>query len=707
MKSFVLSLFIALGFVEVVNAQNFVANPDTTYPLVTIQEIQAINLDSLKAINGDDAKSPYEGKIVRFQGVVMVAPVASNRKPIMWAGGRWQTYVQSVDGQPFGGLIAIQNDTTAANQATNVASLDSGDVVEFTGTVSEFNTTTQAAILLTPITPISIVGAMDRPKPIVLKLSDFINNGAKVIDAEKYEGMYVEIRNVVTLNRNASSGVFNFQDENGNVMGMTDQSGYFTKRAHRLNGLTDYDAPNDGTTLEYIRGFVQSRLPGGNNLGFYILPAYPGDIKVGTTPTTISSVTRDKGLVKPTDGVKISTVAFDTDGQVKKIEVIYRVNNAAPITAPMTVDPNDPDLYTFTVPAVNIDSAIVDYYIRAVDNNDLVSSNPTDTVRSRIFYQVLNRPLTIADVQYTPVAVPRGGYFGFEVEVEGFVTADSSDINSPTRMYIQDGEGPWTGLWINGPGALTLKRGDYVKVKGKVNEDFNVTRLDSVFSVTKLVTVKPFPKPSKIKTGFFSVQPSDINEWEKWESVLVTYDSVTVTEKSADGASNFGEINVSDGSGKTRIELQEGNHVYHNAWGLGLTGTEINVGDKFAKVTGILYFSFSNYKLLPRKDDDFVGYVPNSLDRVNANPTEFVLEQNYPNPFNPSTTIQFSLAQAGNVSLKVYDVLGQQVAELVNGELSSGSYKVTFDASLLPSGMYIYKIDAPNFTNTKKMLLVK
>ncbi|HCY75984.1 MAG TPA: hypothetical protein DHV28_08685 [Ignavibacteriales bacterium] len=91
---------------------------------------------------------------------------------------------------------------------------------------------------------------------------------------------------------------------------------------------------------------------------------------------------------------------------------------------------------------------------------------------------------------------------------------------------------------------------------------------------------------------------------------------------------------------------------------------------------------------------------------------EFALGQNYPNPFNPSTTINFSLAVDSKVSLKIFDVLGQEVATLINGQMSAGSQKVSFNASSLNSGVYFYRIDADGvdgqkFSSVKKMILTK
>ncbi len=88
-------------------------------------------------------------------------------------------------------------------------------------------------------------------------------------------------------------------------------------------------------------------------------------------------------------------------------------------------------------------------------------------------------------------------------------------------------------------------------------------------------------------------------------------------------------------------------------------------------------------------------------------PTEYALMQNYPNPFNPATTIKFALPKESHVKLSVYNILGQEVATLVNGIMNAGYHRVTFDASGLNTGMYIYKIQADNFVSMKKMMYVK
>ena len=91
----------------------------------------------------------------------------------------------------------------------------------------------------------------------------------------------------------------------------------------------------------------------------------------------------------------------------------------------------------------------------------------------------------------------------------------------------------------------------------------------------------------------------------------------------------------------------------------------------------------------------------------NFTPSTYSLSQNYPNPFNPSTAIKFSVPKAQHVTLKIFNLLGQEVATLINKQQEAGNYTVTFDASKLASGVYIYSLQAGTFNSTKKMILLK
>lgn len=98
---------------------------------------------------------------------------------------------------------------------------------------------------------------------------------------------------------------------------------------------------------------------------------------------------------------------------------------------------------------------------------------------------------------------------------------------------------------------------------------------------------------------------------------------------------------------------------------------------------------------------------PTNVNTVAVTPNEYGLDQNYPNPFNPTTTINYTLPNAGFTKLSVYNTIGEEVQSLVNENQSAGSYSLNFNASNLPSGLYFYTLTSGNFTQTNKMILMK
>jgi len=150
--------------------------------------------------------------------------------------------------------------------------------------------------------------------------------------------------------------------------------------------------------------------------------------------------------------------------------------------------------------------------------------------------------------------------------------------------------------------------------------------------------------------------------------------------------------------------------------GAGLVSFE----DWYVEEIGLVYRfydypgGYMTYDLIAAKIENVIYGDSNLVDTGNPNqltPVKYELHQNYPNPFNPTTIIKYNIVNSGNVSLKVYDVLGNEVATLVNEEKQPGSYEVEFQSAVgspqLASGIYFYQLRAGEFVQTKKMVLLR
>jgi photosystem II stability/assembly factor-like uncharacterized protein len=148
---------------------------------------------------------------------------------------------------------------------------------------------------------------------------------------------------------------------------------------------------------------------------------------------------------------------------------------------------------------------------------------------------------------------------------------------------------------------------------------------------------------------------------------------------------------------------------YGNTWQtfLARDPDDVNVGSKMLSLTN-WYISGgdllnSDARILHTTNGGAIGIQPVS----NEIPNKFSLSQNYPNPFNPKSNIKFQIAKSGDVKLVIFDVLGREVTTLVNEKLSPGTYEVTWDGSSYPSGVYFYELITQDYSQTKRMVLIK
>lgn len=695
-----------------------------TIPEVTIRDVNYVEPDSLLFYGpqNQEPKPPLVDQTVWITGVVMNSPYLNPSDPtstqVTLAAGAPSFYIQDTSATEWSGVL-LRNPSNFSPEVFHL--LDTGMVVRVKGKVVEYFTTTEFDLV--EFGDSNIVGYMQRPKPVKLTLDSFyVSPGVPNYLAEKWEGVYVEFENLTTTSPNAvGSGTFQIFDDNGFTMVVYNKS-------NRIR--TGFQAPLAGTKIKKIRGYIETRT-GGNYGWFMINPVYLDDIVYGDKiPANITEIKRDIVNVQYGQDVKITAKLVDPDGTVSAGKVVYSVNGQPSQKAAMAKDPLT-DYWTGVIPGVN-DSAFVSFYITAKDDQGNMSAAPNDTVNGKYFYYVLNRDLKISDVQKSPLGSGYSAYNSYEVTVSGVVVSDTTDIvgdgaNTGTQIIIQDGNDLWSAIQLFGTEADPLHKGDFVTATGIVNESNNVTRIGNLTQGVKVTvnqTGVALPEPVLVTTAQFGGIANNKLPAEAYESMLVKFQNVTVTDDNADGNSgpdegtggnrNFGEIAVADNSGiSMRVETQDGTHNYHNFWDANLEGkgTRISVGDKFTELIGIMFYSFNNYKLVPRTNDDFIGYTTDVEEQVI--PAEFSLEQNYPNPFNPSTKIKYSIPSSNSqnlisVQLKVFDILGREVATLVNEQKSAGIYEVNFNASSLGSGVYFYRISTSNgFSAVRKMLLLK
>jgi hypothetical protein len=142
--------------------------------------------------------------------------------------------------------------------------------------------------------------------------------------------------------------------------------------------------------------------------------------------------------------------------------------------------------------------------------------------------------------------------------------------------------------------------------------------------------------------------------------------------------------------------------------GPGASGDSLWFSDRVGLVRRKSYSGYgNNTKSFGSLSVELDGNPTLSIGKPAVLPVAGTLHQNYPNPFNPTTTIKFELPKASQVNLSVYDLLGRQVSVLVNEKKDAGVHEVKFDASGLSSGVYFYRIQVGDFTQTRKLCLIR
>nr|MBC8196359.1 lamin tail domain-containing protein [Candidatus Neomarinimicrobiota bacterium] len=397
------------------------------------------------------------------------------------------------------------------------------------------------------------------------------------------------------------------------------------------------------------------------------------DIQSNADPNLPVADAGDDQVVSPGDVVYLdASASFDT-GTIVAYEWVQLDGPA------VNIEDEESPTTSFIAPDEN---SIITFRLTIWDDD---INEATDEVTIMI-----SGPSTIYDIQYTE---EQGDYCyesesaGLTVTTSGIVTFVKSGSNP--NFFLQDPNfNEWAGIYVYNT-SVNPQEGDEITLTATANEYYSFTQLIDVTSSVVTSSGNSIA-PMSLSTGEIGTECS--LEGEKLESMLVTVSNVTVEM--------IDEYNwyVNDGSGTAILD----DYYFDGEF------PTMDVGDSFDCITGVVTYSYSEFKIAPRNMDDF-GCLNNSELLI---PSQNSLSQNFPNPFNPETIIEFNINNREQVNISIYDLKGNLISNLIDNIYAPGNYSVIWNAennngNAVPSGLYFYQLKTSSDILTKSMLLVR
>ncbi len=671
-----------------------------------IQRIQQVrNSDLVRAYYDTYSDSSYfgfdNGDTCSIRGVVTMPTGLS------YAGAGIKFIVSEIGGGPWSAILSYNSDSTA------YPVLLEGDLIEMTGYIGEYRTDVSNMTEFWITSPIEIID-FEQPVPD----PEFVNTGdlRVPLTAEQWGNVLVYLKDAKITNNRPGFELFAVDDGTGSVLVDDDSDS--------LEFYSDPDnRPPVGTIADSIRGWVYHHYGSyTDSTAYKVEPLYMSDIVWGAGPPAVSKVKRHITVPTSSDPVTV-TADIATNLEIEEAAIYYSassnnaLNKANPVYEKAVMSLVEGTTYQGEIPALP-NNSFVNYFVMATDNKEQSTTSPPDTSVQNLCYVVKDGDLSIKDIQYTPWEMAVSPFEGFDVAVSGVVTVDTSAANKYNAYSIQDVESPWSGIFVFGIDAV-LNRGDEIKVYGTVT-DFNpdwhfkwdnntVILADSFEVLSSANTINPID----VQTG--NIPKTGITA-EPYEGVVVRIKNATLTKI------NQYDVSFDDGSGECLVDGdflvpadQDPNDIfYFNAQRnpfLAAFGDTLRIGDQVDMIQGVFTYSFGTNKIEIRDANDFGTSVGVNTD-FEPVPLTYKLDQNFPNPFNPETRIYFEIPQTHDVKLMIYNVLGQKVRTLAQEKFNTGFHVLNWDGrtdtgELAPTGVYIYRIKAGSFIDSKKMLLLK
>lgn len=343
---------------------------------------------------------------------------------------------------------------------------------------------------------------------------------------------------------------------------------------------------------------------------------------------------------------------------------------------------------SFVIPKVNRTSNFI-FQLKVIDNDGEIS---TDHVKITV---EIKGGYTPYDIQFTKeIGVGEDCYpsefEGQNVEVTGVVTAVRPDQDYPNFFFQDPNKKEWAGMFIYiNKGYSAPSVGDLLILKGDIAEYYGVTEMKNISSTTILSSGNEI-EPVKLNAALIS---GPCSEWaEKYEGMLVRLVNVLVSQT----ADENGHWIVSDITGSVIID----SYLYVGDF------PKPELGTHYTSITGIVHYTYGEYKLMPRNSNDFNA----PFAAVKEIPENFEMMINYPNPFNPTTIIEFSIKESNFVQLDIIDIHGRNVATLISG--IPLSKKLIWNGKndlgqMVPAGIYFARLKTSSIVMTQKMILLK
>lgn len=398
-------------------------------------------------------------------------------------------------------------------------------------------------------------------------------------------------------------------------------------------------------------------------------------------PPSISGLTRDPWV--PSAEAIVGATVTDDHNIVPPVRIIVSTDGVP--TDSMDMSSTGSNTYEAEIP-VKPNGSYVTYVIRATDDSGAV----TITSPQKYFAGITN---------ISTIRVNDGNglntYIGTPVKVRGIVTAgDTLFTGFNTDIFIQDATG---GINVYKSGLTLYPDGRDLTVEGTINH-FN----GKLEITTPNITITD--NGSGAMPDPLIVAPADaFNEANEGKLMIIT--GVTF-DASGNFATKDSAYTLNGNTGYLAFVDKDNDYLV----GQPIPSGTVNLRGIMSQYDNSSPYT-SGYQLLPRYVSD-LNVVVAVNEPVSHLPKNFSIAQNFPNPFNPSTTIEYTVPKQSDISIKIYNLLGQEIRTLVNGSKAQGRYSVTWDGKdnagrAVSTGIYFYRLNAPNFVETRKMVMIK